>query len=912
MFGIKVLNGSDTVVLTVPLSSTYSNYNSLDFSGFTGSVIFTNQASNMYIYGTFKVPNITITNQPTTGYFLNGLSNSFISLNRSSFAQIYTSDNVNYIQDGILVCPAINFNFGGTITYNNTGTINITTFLNGNHNFVGPVSASFGTFYVSSVTGTGSITINTETWQHVNSSTLPASTVVNVSADNGIIVNAGTVNYPYTINILGAGTGGTRLIQGSGFNTGSGYDLNITTGSGTVSLSNEVVCRNFNTTGMTVVSLSGIINLKGTLTIPQTVTTDLLVAVSGSSAVLNASNVVYSLKINYDGVLTLYGVNNFTNLTNYGNLNFGSSTVTVSELLYIPYVYDPGTSIFFYSTTNLGSSTINIKSSCVIDAHALTASSAGTSTINLSSNLTALILYGNRINNLNIAASGTHYIREGGYIANLTNSVSPATIRFDSSFDFGAFALSGTSGNPVTVTRYIVSPQLSKTTAWVVGANSVDAGNNVGNISYTGSSPDWLVLSYLTVGYLHITTINELSNASDNIREGAGAGTSLYSVLVETATTTATDTLDGTAIKKAIVTGSSSGSDSLIVRGGFYPQAVQEFSSIKNEEYYYDYDLEQGFFLFGVTVAMPYSDSFVEDAFIATDIVDPALNIFTDLSEITTATDTHDAANFLDFSLSDSSTASETSKPGFVFATENNEFASSQDIVNAKNILTLLSSESAQALDIYSPALFLLVSANVASASSSNANLNLKVPLSTVDGTGAALNKVLVSASADIALNKILAFLNGQGVITNALLADLKLTKPISSSVISLVSTNGQLSLASNLTSFAAVKTTVDAAPVTVGKTLSVYALVTPSVAGNIQLTKPLSGSAFSATLFDSLLAVYHAVDLEKYSATTAEVITNQVYAEAAVTTIYLDVVPQTISADVVSLEIHLVTPNTM
>jgi hypothetical protein len=923
--GIKVPNGSDIVRLTVPVVSAYSNYGALDFSGFTGSLVFTNQASYLYVFGNFKIPNLSISGLPSSSgaIFLSGPAGSAFSIDGSSYltCKIYTAGN--YVQSGNILLTSsgsIGSNIGSTITFNNTGAVNILNmFGNANANFIGPVTANFGDAIFGNVTGSGTVTINTNTWSHV-SSTLPTTATVNVSADNGILTNVANALYAYTLNILGAGTGGVRYITGYTTSTNLDYlistyigpNLNITTGAGDVVFSTygggdyifAPTFNTINTTGFTGTGITGGVYVSSSLTIPQTLTLTAFFVSStvGTTVTLNAGTSTYFYTCSYNSTTTLSGTCNFTSLTNYGNLNFGAATVNTNNLLlYGP--SSPSSGVTYYGAANLGSATVNINSDITVFDKSVFY--AGTSTIRLLGT-SSVTFYGGVLNNVEVASTGPHlfrnYIVNPAYIENLTNSVSPATVYFNGGFSFNTFALSGTDGNPVTVTRYITgaNPILGKTTAWVVGANSVNAGNNIGAISYTGSSPDWLILSYLTVGYSHITTINELSNTSADTREG---GTAVLNTFVETAAT-ATDTSDILFTKKATVTGSSSGSDALVVLGGFYPNTVQEASSVRDSDSYYDYDLGQDVIIFGITAEIPFSSYFFEEAATAIDVVDPALNILTDLSEITTATDTHDAANFLDFLLSDSSTASETLNSGFEFNTKNNEFASSQDITDAKNSLDLFFSESAQASDIYDLALFLIISADAASVSAANANLNLRVPLSTIDGTGSPINKISISTLADIAINKILAYLAGQGVISNALLADLKLTKPIASSAVSLVSIDGKLSLASNLTSSVSVKTTADNASVTVGKNLSVYALVTPSSAGDVQLTKPISASAFSTTLFDSLLAVYHAVDLDKFNATTAEI--------ATVTTIFLDVVPQTISADVVSLEIYLITPNAM
>lgn len=893
MPGIKVPNGSDVVTLTVPLSSTYSNYRALYFSGFTGTLNFTNQASTMYIYGDFYIPNITINNQPYNSYLLSGPNGSLISINKSDIVGLNLQDN--YVQSGNIACPLIYSNVNAVLTFNNSGTINITStstnlgFSRLSANFTGPVTATFDTPLFGSVTGSGTVTINTNTWAHV-SSTLPTTATVNVSADNGTLTDVANALYAYTLNILGAGTGGVRTIAGYTTSTNINYlistyigpNLNITTGAGDVvfsaSSTNDYefnpTFNTINTTGFTGTNIGGYVCVSSNLRIPQTLTLAGFNVAStvGATVTLNAGTSTYTYICNYNSTTTLSGGCNFTDLTNFGNLNFGSATVNTNSLtLYGKST--PSEFVTYYGAANLGSATVNINT--IITAYANSVSSSGTSTIRLLGTSSANFFGGVILNNVVVASTGPHLFynntTSSAYIENLTNSVSPATINFYGYFKFNTFGLSGTAGNPVTVTRYLTfaNPILGKTTAWVVGANSVDAGNNIGAISYTGSSPDWLVLSYLTVGYSYITPVDEGATVAAIAGEGSA---NVWSESSEGASSVAATT-NSNKLFSQTVSNASSVADSLTAQGGFYSTAVGAYANIKDGQSYYDFDLNSYVSISDVTADIPYSDSFFED----------------------------------------SSTVGETLTAGFDFASSADEFANLQDVTDLLNFNVSSSFEDSSTVsDIYDLALFLIISANAASVSAANANLNLRVPLSTVDGAGAATNKVLVSASASIALNKILAFLNGQGVISNALLADLKLTKPISSSVVSLVSIDGKLSLSSNLTSSAAVRTTVANAPVTVGKNLSVYALVTPNGSGDVQLTKPISASAFSTTLFDSLLAVYHAVALENYSATTADATVTTIFLDVVPQSVSADVVPQFVSADVVSLEIHLITPNAM
>ena len=611
MPGIKVPNGSDFVTLTVPLSSTYSNYRALDFSGFTGTLNFTNQASSLYVYGNFKIPNITINNQPYTAYFLSGPNGSLISINKSDITG--ASLQTNYVQSGDIACPLIYSNVNAVLTFNNSGTINITS-TSANFglsrlsaNFTGPVTATFDTPLFGSVTGSGTVTINTNTWGHA-SSTLPTTATVNVSADNGTLTDVANALYAYTLNILGAGTGGVRTIAGYTTSTNLDYlistyigpDLNITTGAGDVvfsaSSSNvyefNPTFNTINTTGFTGTSISGAVYVSSSLTIPQTLTLGsfYVISTAGATVTLNAGTSTYSYICNYNSTTTLSGTCNFTDITNYGNLNFGSATVNTDSIsnfgnlnfgsatvntnsLILYGQFNVSEFVIGYGAANLGSATVNINT--VITAYANSVSSSGTSTIRLLGAPT-ISLYGTILNNVVVDSTGPHSFynitTSPAYIENLTNSVSPATINFNNGyFNFNTFGLSGTAGNPVTVTRTVgASPVLGKTTPWVVGANSVDAGNNIGAISYTGSSPDWLVLSYLTVGYSYITPVGEGATVAAIAAEG---NANVWNDSSEEASSVAA-TPDLNIIIKRTAANTVSAAASLVAEGGFYSLSV--------------------------------------------------------------------------------------------------------------------------------------------------------------------------------------------------------------------------------------------------------------------------------------------------------------------------------------------------
>jgi hypothetical protein len=99
---------------------------------------------------------------------------------------------------------------------------------------------------------------------------------------------------------------------------------------------------------------------------------------------------------------------------------------------------------------------------------------------------------------LNQGGTGALTVTGSNKFANITNTAI-GTVRFTggTTNEFGAFNLNGTAGNLLTLgststTRAI----LIKPTAWNVGANSTDGGNNIG-LSFIAGGNDYLSISYI-------------------------------------------------------------------------------------------------------------------------------------------------------------------------------------------------------------------------------------------------------------------------------------------------------------------------------------------------------------------------------------------------------------------------------
>jgi hypothetical protein len=100
---------------------------------------------------------------------------------------------------------------------------------------------------------------------------------------------------------------------------------------------------------------------------------------------------------------------------------------------------------------------------------------------------------------LNNGGAGALTISGSNTFVNLTNTVQPTTFTFTSgtTTTFTNFSISGTAGNLVTVgSTSTTQSTLQKPSGWNVGLNSTNGGNNTG-LSFTGTSPNYLSISYI-------------------------------------------------------------------------------------------------------------------------------------------------------------------------------------------------------------------------------------------------------------------------------------------------------------------------------------------------------------------------------------------------------------------------------
>jgi hypothetical protein len=288
----------------------------------------------------------------------------------------------------------------------------------------------------------------------------------------------------------------TAIIENTGLNSGATITFNTSYTLTTIDMSARTSAMTFaipstvtvfgnwsNGTGVTF-SGTGAIGFAGggTSTITsagRTFTQRIFTSASTSVSLQDALITSYSNSFNaaYDqteGVLTL---NNF-NITLTGALS--------------KFTLGPA------SGFTMGSGTLTIAGERGFSASSGFTGVSGTGTISLTS-ASAKTFEGGGIQTyptLNQGGTGTLTITGANKFAGLTNTAI-GRIQFSDNNEFDVFSINGISGNLLqlgsdTTTRRT----LTKPSAWNVGANSTDAGNNLG-LSFTAGGNDYLSISYI-------------------------------------------------------------------------------------------------------------------------------------------------------------------------------------------------------------------------------------------------------------------------------------------------------------------------------------------------------------------------------------------------------------------------------
>jgi len=377
------------------------------------------------------------------------------------------------------------------------------------------------------------------------------SSAINITGNNGTIlymeVSGGNFNYTGipTVNLTYSGSTGTRTIFAPGMTETTCFDINITAGSDIISFSTGGVpsIRNYNDTGFTgTYNMASKVNIYGNMTNNSAVLTGFVnfLATSGTKTLtINTTSNACGAFLTFNCPGAIYQLGSAINLAYYsygatlnttggmilkaGTFNANGYDVTVPEfsssytssralimgsgnwtivpynLTYLQYLID----VSAYSAL------IPIFGWDISDPTNLTLDKGTANIICTTYSIPVEYqFYGGdqTYNNFTVTPSSTTLQRStlsiygNNTFDTMSNTVKPTTIKFEggSTQTFSSFNISGDSSSLVTITSTNTTPAiLKKSTAWNVGANSTNGGNNTG-LSFTGTSPNYLSISYIT------------------------------------------------------------------------------------------------------------------------------------------------------------------------------------------------------------------------------------------------------------------------------------------------------------------------------------------------------------------------------------------------------------------------------
>ena len=569
MPGLKITNGSDTVTITQTASQTNYNLESLNTTGFTGTLTYASAPTYLNVYKDFVVP--TGTAGSIGVVYLYGVGYNFASITSS----VYFDSAAVYTQVGDIAC-----NYVGLISYFTTGSLTL--------NNTGIISKGFG---VTGVTLVGDITFG-------------AASAAGITLDLPIITSLTSI----TKTAASGDTGQFRFFRGTygssipiTFNgTGNNPRFDITTISGTITYSSASAINSFQIYGSTFanpiivtcngVSFSSTVNIPSSSVFTVNATGTAYYTAYGASDPIFTNKFTVNINATTTGTVYIYsdtsGISDTVNApdvylsgssavvfndssysgytpyfssldtTSYTGGSITGAAYIANSLVQSPsypapfsillYQYTGSSSTFTLNSTSISdffnpglNKTINITSStlaisgsgglnfyvsagtvnlnsCVITLgtafgtfNVSTATvNAGTSTITSQATNSILSFGSNNIYNVVVASGTTRIISP--YVNSLTNSSQPVTVEFASNVTLGTFGLNGTAGNLVTVKSNGTTVRtITKSSPWDLG-NSTDSGNNTG-ITFLGSGSgdnNYLDVSYIDGVYVPVATGN--------------------------------------------------------------------------------------------------------------------------------------------------------------------------------------------------------------------------------------------------------------------------------------------------------------------------------------------------------------------------------------------------------------------
>jgi len=219
------------------------------------------------------------------------------------------------------------------------------------------------------------------------------------------------------------------------------------------------------------------------------------------------------------------------NITSTAVVNFGTSSPTINNITFsnnaICYIGSGSAvnctgSMSFQDNAYLDATNATFSVKNLTNVTSYNTSIYTGSTVNLSG-----ILNDNFSSFNNIVVKSSAVTIGAYYIENLSNTVAPSTVKFSTPVKISNFNLQGTLGNLVTVTssdtaqRYLMKPS-----AWNVGSNSQNSGNNFG-INLSAGTNDYLNFSYI-IG-IDTSLANKLTaTQTQQIMQGSSTGSYAY------------------------------------------------------------------------------------------------------------------------------------------------------------------------------------------------------------------------------------------------------------------------------------------------------------------------------------------------------------------------------------------------
>jgi len=524
-----------TVALTVPINGN-CNLAALDCTGHSGSLSFTNANSSLYIGDYCLIPiTTTLAGNTPSAVWLTSTTGAAFAVSTLSIITFGTFATGSWVQAGDIQVSSLSgygmaFNTSGTVTVGALGmnrfgsphsiagplTINVGT---GGANISGSASGSVvidsaqsvnlhtfspsGALSVSAVgdlsltnfTSTSAITTSSAAllFQHGTTNIPSASVLTVTTAGQGrdVVSVYGAFTNPLTVTVSGSGGAGTGAFI-SGEPTAGGVHLKLTCAANVVfsdsGINGGLRVLSVDATGYTGTSLRSFYDtyIRDGITVTTTIPVDIrMYTYGGGTFTYNAPTATFDTVHVTTGETIVFGsaANLRLNISN-GTLNAGSTVFT-------------GCANFSGSAVvDLQSSTWNITSGTDFQVTAPATFTAGTSTIKLQGTSGGILAVAYGFNNVVLTGSGTgNYFIRTPVINTLSNSVSPNRVTFQNDCSITNFNLSGTPGNLVTVVGYNSTQYtLTKPTAWNVGANSVDGGNNTG-LNFSAGGNDYLSIS---------------------------------------------------------------------------------------------------------------------------------------------------------------------------------------------------------------------------------------------------------------------------------------------------------------------------------------------------------------------------------------------------------------------------------